>query len=196
MVKYNLIKIYITVLLGIFISSCNNNQEQTENKKKGAKVPAAVSNEIPEHSIEFPKAELENHVVEKKVSTLFDLTITQWILEGKDENGSFMYFVAHNKVPAELVTLIQNQPEQLNAALQAMLTGSAEKLGGFDFVYTETEYDGHPGMYSKCKVFNGEGMIKSVVYLFDKDIFVISGGGKGIDEEKLDTFLSSFKLTE
>jgi hypothetical protein len=37
-------------------------------------------------------------------------------------------------------------------------------------------------------------MIKSVVYLIDKDIFMISGGGKNIDEDSLNTFLTSFEL--
>jgi len=49
-------------------------------------------------------------------------------------------------------------------------------------------------MASKCKVFNGEGMIKSVVYIIDKDIFIISGGGKKINEDTLNTFLASFDL--
>ena len=181
----------------MFLSSCSNVQEQTENKKIEVEATDVESNEIPVHSIQFPKVELDNYGVQKKVSTPpGSPTVTQWLLEGKDESGPFMYFVAHNKIPTVLDTLIQSQSDQLNIALQGLLTGSAEKLGGFDFVYTETEYGGHPGMNSKCKVFNGEGIIKSVVYVIDKDIFVISGGGKGIYEEKLDTFLSSFELTE
>lgn len=197
MVNYIMNKTYITVILGICLISCSNGQENLDSEKVEIETPVEGSNEIPEHSVEFPKIESDSFPVKKKVSTPQEMPqVTQWLLEGKDENGPFMYFIAHNKIPTALDTEIQKDTNQVNTALKGMLMGSAEKLGGFDFEFKATKYNGHSGMYSKCKVFNGAGMIKSLVYLIDENIFVISGGGKGINEEKIDTFLSSFKLTE
>lgn len=190
-------KLYVTVLLGIGLSSCSNNDEIAVDKTTIVEAPVEVSNEIPQHKVQFPKTELESFSVQKSMSTPPNMPpVTEWLLEGKDANGPFMYFVTHSKMPKALDDLLQQNPDELGVSLQAMLTGSAEKLGGSDFEYSSTELDKHPGMYSKCKVFNGAGIIKSVAYLVDKDVFIVSGGGRGISEEKLDTFLASFELTE
>jgi hypothetical protein len=182
----------IFIYFGLLLSSCSNAQENSTPKTDKSEKSKVELNQIPEFEIDFPKAEIE---VQKMVSNPKNMsTVTNWILEGKDKIGPFMYFVAHNKIPKDLEQLILNDPTQLETALQAMLTSSAEKLGGYDFEFDKTAYKGHFGMASKCKVFNGDGMIKSVVYLIDKDIFMISGGGKNIDEDSLNTFLTSFEL--
>ena len=190
--KYTMKAIYLTLLFGLLLSSCSNGQENSNTRNDNNTDSTIVRNEVPEFEINFPKTEFE---VKEKVSNPVNMPIvTNWLLEGKDENGPFMYFVAHNKIPKDLENLLHNDPTQLDIALQAMLTSSAEKLGGYDFAYKATDYKGKSGMTSKCKVFNGDGMIKSVVYVIDKDIFVISGGGKKINEDTLNTFLASFEL--
>ena len=181
---------YLSILFGLILSSCLNSQENVNNTTDAA--PETVVNKIPDFDVHFPETSFE---VQKKVSNPPNMpTVTNWLLEGKDENGPFMYFVAHNKLPKELDVLIQKDPNQLALALQGMLYSSALKLGGYDFAFTEIEYNGNPGMSSECDVMNGEGMIKSRAYLIDSDIFVISGGGKNIDVKVLDAFLNSFKL--
>lgn len=183
---------YISILVGLLLSSCSDPQENVSNTTKSE--PETTVNTIPDFDIHFPET---NFKVQKQVTnSLNKPTVTNWLLEGKDENGPFMYFVAHDKMNKELEALVNNDPSQLDIALQGMLVGSAEKLGGYDFVFTKIEYEGSPGMASQCTVMNGEGIIKSRAYLIDKDIFVISGGGKNIDQIKLDAFLNSFKLKE
>lgn len=185
--------IFLTLFYGFILTSCLNSQEN-ENPSVENKTDSIVKfKQIPEFEISFPETEFE---VTKKVTNSPNIpTITNWILEGKDENGPFLYFVAHNKLPKDLENLILRDTLQREIAFRAMLTGSAEKLGGFDFQYLKTDYKGNPGMISTCKVFKGQGIIKSIVYLIDKDIFVISGGGKGINSETLNAFLASFELS-
>mgnify|MGYP006878262834 CR=1 FL=1 len=77
---------------------------------------------------------------------------------------------------------------------EAMLTSSAVKLGGTDFEFSNIEYENYKGMESICKVFNGDGIIKSRVYKIDNDLFMISAGGQKIDLEMVDKFLNSFGL--
>lgn len=186
-------KINFILLLILFLSSCSTGQENQPTENKPTVDTVKVQNQIPEFDIVFPKT---GYTVQKKVTNApGEPTVTNWLLEGKDANGPFMYFVAHNKMPKELKGLI-SQPDQLDVALQGMLTGSASKLGGFDFGYNKTSYQEHAGMTSTCKVFEGEGMIKSVVYVIGDDLFFISGGGKNIDEDQLNAFLGSFKLKE
>lgn len=181
------------ILLTFFLSSCSNSQEDQFTEKKPTVDTVKVQNQIPAFDIVFPKT---GYTVQKKVTNApGEPIVTNWLLEGKDVNGPFMYFVAHNKMPEELKNLIR-QPDQLDVAFQGMLTGSAHKLGGYDFEYNNTSYQEHVGMTLKCKVFDGDGMIKSVVYLIGEDFFFISGGGKNIDEDQLNAFLGSFKLKE
>ncbi|MBT7041333.1 MAG: hypothetical protein HN921_15985 [Bacteroidetes bacterium] len=49
-------------------------------------------------------------------------------------------------------------------------------------------------MESVCKVFSGEGVIKSRVYKINDNIFMISAGGKNIDLNSVNDFLDSFYL--
>ena len=149
---------------------------------------------IPEFEIEFPKTDYKVEKTESRNSELGNILVTNWTLQGKDKNGPFMYFVATNKFPQELKNMEEEDPNSLNVAFQAMLTSSAIKLGGTDFEFTEIKYEDFKGMESICKVFNGDGIIKSRVYKLDNDLFIISAGGLKISIESVDKFLNSFGL--
>ena len=182
-----MIKLLALPIVGILLVSCSDSQESETPNGNATEIEL----DIPEFEVVFPKTKFD---VERSESRSINKpTVTIWILEGKDDNGPFMYFVAHNKLSKDLENVVNGETER-DLALQGLLTGSAEKLGGHDFEFTKTNYKGNPGMASKCKVFDGDGMIKSVVYLIDKDFFVISGGGKQINEVTLDKFLASFQL--
>ena len=183
--------IYLTFVFGAILSSCSNGQQSSDSIEIETNEPSSEKIEFSEFDVNFPETEYE---VQKKVTNPTNMpTVTNYLLEGKDENGPFMYFVAFNEVPQDLEELAE-EPDLLNIAFQGMLTGSAEKLGGFDYEYNEIKHEEYPGMSLKCKVFNGDGLIKSKVYLIQKKLYIISGGGKNINEETLDNFLKSFKL--
>jgi hypothetical protein len=149
---------------------------------------------IPEFDIKFPETEFKVEKTENRDPSLGNILITNWTLQGKDENGLFMYFVAHNEFPKKLKDLEKTELNSLEVAFQAMLTGSAVKLGGTDFEFTNIEYDDFKGMESICKVFNGDGIIKSRVYEINNDLFMISAGGQKINIQTVDRFLNSFDL--
>lgn len=176
----------------ILIVSCSNGQIKSETGSK--KATETIEHMIPEFDIKFPDSEFKVEKTEKRDPSLANILITDWILQGKDENGPFMYFVAHNKIPQKLKDLVLIEPNSLEIAFQAMLTSSAVKLGGTDFEFTQIAYDEFKGMESTCKVFNGDGIIKSRVYKINNDIFMISAGGQNINIETVDKFLSSFGL--
>ena len=176
----------------ILIVSCSNGQTKSETTNK--KTTETIEHVIPEFDIKFPETEFKVEKTENRDPSLGNILITNWILQGKDENGPFMYFVAHNEFPKKLKDLEETEPNSLEVAFQAMLTSSAVKLGGTDFKYTNIEYDGFKGMESICKVFNGQGIIKSRVYKINNDLFMISAGGQNINIETVDKFLNSFRL--
>jgi len=186
-------KIGIIAFLVITVA-CSNGQNNTE--KSSEKKSELTENIIPEFEIEFPKTDFKVEKTESRNPELGNILVTNWTLQGKDENGPFMYFVAANKFPQELKNMEDTEPNSLNVAFQAMLTSSAVKLGGTDFEFTEIKYEDFKGMESICKVFNGDGIIKSRVYKIDNDLFVISAGGKKISIESVDKFLNSFGLKE
>jgi len=168
--------------------SCVNGQKNENNTEEN-------KDSIPEYTIDFPETGFK---VEKTAERIppENILVTNWILQGKNENGPFMYFVATNKFPNQLKELIKQEPKSLYAAFQSMLTSSAAKLGGTDFEFKEIEYENFKGMESICKVFDGDGIIKSRVYKVNNDLFMISAGGKNISIESVDKFLNSFKLKQ
>jgi hypothetical protein len=174
----------------LLIISCSNGQTKSENEN----TTETTEHVIPEFEIEFPKTNFKVEKTESRNPGLGNLLVTNWILQGKDENGPFLYFVATNEFPQELKDIEDTEPNSLNIAFQAMLTSSAVKLGGTDFEFTEIKYKDFKGMESICKVFNGDGIIKSRVYKIDNDLFTISAGGKKISIESVDKFLNSFGM--
>ena len=180
----------ITYLL--LVISCSNGQTKSETVNKNS--TETVEHVIPEFDINFPETDFKVEKTENRDQSLGNILITNWILQGKDENGPFMYFVAHNEFPKKLKDLEEIDPNSLEDAFKAMLTSSAIKLGGTDFEYTNIEYDDFKGMESICTVFNGDGIIKSRVYKIDNELFVISAGGQNINIETVDMFLNSFGI--
>lgn len=176
----------------LLIISCSNGQTKSETKNE--KLKKTVEHVIPEFDINFPDTEFKVEKTESRDPSLGNILITNLTLQGKDENGPFMYFVAHNEFPKKLKDLEEIEPNSLDVAFQAMLTSSAVKLGGTDFEFTKIEYEGFKGMESICKVFNGDGIIKSRVYKINNELFMISAGGQKISIESVDNFLNSFGL--
>jgi len=175
----------------VFIFSCSSGKN---NDGKAARNIDTVEHNIPEFEVDYPETQYGVEKTETINRNLGGILITNWILQGAENNDPFMYFVSHNVVPKNLDKLIKDDPNQLRIAFQALLTSSAAKLGGTDFKFAEIYYSDYSGMESICKVFNGEGLIKSRVYLIEDNIFMISAGGRNIDVESVNRFLNSFKL--
>jgi hypothetical protein len=176
----------------LLIVSYSNGQTKSETETQ--KTTEMIDHVIPEFDIQFPETNFKVEKTESRTSSFGNILVTNWILQGKDENGPFMYFVSHNEYPQVLKDAEKIVPNSLEVAFQSMLTSSAVKLGGTDFEYTNIEYKGFKGMESICKVFNGEGIIKSRIYKINNDLFMISAGGRKINIETVDKFLNSFGL--
>lgn len=179
------------IIILILFASCSNGQRKTDNKELNKTEITKAT--IPKFDIEFPETVYKVEKTETIDSSL-DVPVTNLILQGEDQNEPFMYFVAYNAVPNQLKEIIKNDPNSLNLAFRAMLTGSATKLGGTNFIFTEIKYKNFNGMESICKVFDGEGIIKSRVYMIDENIIMTSAGGKNINIEAVNKFLNSFAI--
>lgn len=188
------------IAIVLLMMSCSNGQKKEKSETKAVSQPKleiketaqVVAQAIPEFDIIFPETVFN---VEKTEELDLDgILITNWTLQGRDENGPFMYFVGHNKIAGKLEQALKSEPKNLKIAFQAMLKSSAVRLGGTDFKFTNIEYDGYEGMESKCKVFEGNGTIKSRVYRINDNLFMVSAGGQRIDIAEVDMFLNSFEL--
>ncbi len=187
----NILIVGVIAFLSLFVS-CSNGQEKSGNNISVSEVIS--DQEMPEFDITFPKTDFEVKKTEKRDPDLENILVTNIGLEGKDENGPFMYFVSHNNIPQSLKILMSSTPMSQDVSFKAMLTGSAEQLGGTDFLYTKIKYKDFDGMESICNVFDGDGIIKSRVYKINDNIFMISAGGRKISIDSVNKFLDSFEL--
>jgi hypothetical protein len=180
----------------IIISACANNQVNTEKEKNQATEETKKSerSKIPGFDIEFPESDYKVTETTKVVEEAENTLVTNWILQGKDENGPFFYYVAHNELTSLLKNKIENNPVARNMAFEAALKGSADKLGATDYSFKEIQIGDYPGMESVCKVFNGEGTLKSRIYMIDSSFMMVSAGGRMIDTTAVNEFLNSFRL--
>jgi len=150
----------------------------------------------PKYAILFPETEFPINKTEEVNPSLGDITVTNEILQGTDSNGPFMYFVAYNQIPPDLKKSIEGDPEAKAVSFKASLMSSATKLGGTDFKFSPVNLGTNFGMESICKVFNGNGIIKSRTFHIDEYMFMISAGGKNINEVDIDNFLNSFRIID
>ncbi len=187
----NILIVGVIAFLSLFVS-CSNGQEKSGNEKSVSEV--IYDQEMPEFDITFPKTDFEVKKTETRDSDLENALVTKCFLEGKDENGPFMYFVTYSKMPNNLKILMSSTTMSQDVSFKAMLTGSAEQLGGTDFLYTKIKYKDFDGMESICNVFDGDGIIKSRVYKINDNIFMISAGGRKISIDSVNKFLDSFEL--
>ncbi|MCB2206965.1 MAG: hypothetical protein KQH67_01605 [Bacteroidetes bacterium] len=191
-------KIIWIAFLSLLTVACANDKVQTSSSAKNnttektEKTPDLSG--IPEFDIDFPESDYKIITTQNTVAQAGDAVITNWILQGKDENGPFLYYVAHNELSVALKTQTENNPDALNTAFEAAIRGSADKLGAADYTFKEIKLDNYPGMESVCNVFNGEGMLKSRVYKIDDSFIMVSAGGRQIDTTSVNAFLNSFQL--
>jgi len=165
----------------------------TNGQKSNVAPAKEINQKGPDFYIDFPKSEYKVERTENFDISL-GVNITNWILQGADQNGPYMYFVAYNQAPEKLKSILVKEPKSLEIAFQGMLIGSATKLGGTDFTFTKIKYEDSEGLESLCKVFDGDGFIKSRVYMINNDIFMISAGGEKINIDSVNKFLNSFGL--
>lgn len=187
--------IWKTLLL-LVIVACSGGKPKTESVKneKSENKEVQLNPQIPEFDINFPESEYKVTKTAKNVEPVGGAIVTNWILQGKDDNGPFMYYVAHNELSDLLKAKIENNPVALNMSFEAALKGSADKLGATDYTFKEIKLDNYPGMEAVCKVFNKEGILKSRIYKIDDSFMMISAGGLNIDTVAVNTFLNSFQL--
>ena len=197
-VKLHNMKIIWKAFLLLLIVACTNNKiktassEKSNTTEKTEKTPDLSG--IPEFDIDFPESDYKITTTQNTVEQAGGAIVTNWILQGKDENGPFLYYVAHNELSGALKTQTENNPSALNTAFEAAIRGSADKLGAADYTFKEIKLGNYPGMESVCKVFNGEGMLKSRVYKIDDSFMMVSAGGRQIDTTSVNIFLNSFQL--
>lgn len=191
-------KIIWKSLLFLLIVACANDKVQTASSAKNNTTEKTEETPdlsgIPEFDINFPESDYKITTTQNTVAQAGDAVVTNWILQGKDENGPFLYYVAHNELSGALKMQTENNPDALNTAFEAAIRGSADKLGAADYTFKEIKLGNYPGMESVCKVFNGEGLLKSRVYKIENSFMMVSAGGRQIDATSVNAFLNSFQL--
>lgn len=192
-------KIALTVLLFILFS-CENANHKTETKNEtkisAPQATAAETSEqrIPQFVVSFPPIKEPTQKTEVVDTLAGNVLVTQWFKQGSDENGPFIYFVLHYQLPPNISEQLKNNPASYKTALESELNRSNARLGGSECVYTDVEQGSFMGMESICRVFDGEGFVKSRIFLVGNNFFIVGAGGKNIQPGPVDKFISSFIL--
>ena len=192
-------KIAVTIFL-LGMVSCANEKPKTETKDavktetRQEKIQEKTEQYIPEFLINFPLVQAETKKTEVVDTAAGNVVVTQWFKQGTDNNGPFIYYVLHYQLPPAVKSQLKNDPTSLNSVLQSEIMRSNVRLDGLDCNFSEVEQNNYKGIESTCKVFNGEGIVKSRIYLVGNDMFIVGAGGKNIKFEPVDSFINSFKL--
>jgi hypothetical protein len=174
-------KVVLYLLIFNFISCSSVSSDVQEESK-----------EIPYFDVKFPCKDKD---IEYSVNNIIDedYTITLWYMRGADSQGNqFMYIVGHNKLSTSLK---EKYTVSIDDLLIESLRGNATKLGGENLQFNKIRHNGYDGIEMICDVFNGEGVLKGIAFKISNDIFLLSAGGQNIDEDSINTFFNSFKLT-
>ena len=136
------------VFVLIVMTACSNTNVKNEKEKNLPVTETEISerSKIPAFEIEFPESDYKVTETTKVVEMAENTLVTNWILQGKDENGPFFYYVAHNELSTLLKNKVENNPVALNMAFEAALKGSADKLGATDYTFKEIQIENYPGM--------------------------------------------------
>jgi hypothetical protein len=192
-------KISVAAFL-ILLVSCVNEQQKTVAKKevkietKTESFQETPKQYIPQFEINFPLIEANIQKTEVVDSVAGNVLVTQWFKEGTDDNGPFIYYVLHYKLPPTVKTQLKNDPNSYNEVLQSELMRSNVRLNGSECTFSEVEQKSFKGLESTCKAFKGDGIVKSRIYLVGNNLFIVGAGGKNIKQETVDSFINSFKL--
>ena len=184
----------------LIMISCVNEQpkkdvkEKTNTESRTEKARATTEQYVPQFEVNFPLIKASTQKTETIDSAAGNVLVTKWFKQGNDENGPFIYFVTHNVLPESEKEQLKKEPASLNNILQRSLRASGTKLGGSGFDFQNIDYNTYNGMESTCQIFNGEGIVKTRIYLIGDNLFMVGAGGKNINLESVDSFINSFKL--
>lgn len=196
----NFIRKITAFALLLTMVSCMNEQQKTETKTevkaetKQENVSETTEQYIPQFAVNFPLIKAETQKTEVVDTAAGNVLVTQWFKQDTDENGPFIYFVLHYQLPPSIKTQLKNDPSSYNTALESEIIRSNVRLGGSDCNFSEVEQKSFKGMESTCKIFDGEGFVKSRIYLVGNNMFIVGAGGKHIKQEPVDSFINSFTL--
>lgn len=184
--KSILILVLITFLCGLTARSQNKLNSSTLTEKI----------ETEDFIIFFPKTEFTIEIKKDQPTTSGKSTISTWSLWGNDENGPYVFQVFKSPLPIETLEDIKKEPNTLNVICNATMWKFAEKLGGklYNFYHlTNYKFEGQGSIF---KIFDGNGILKGNAFKVNNDLYMISAGGKNIDEELVEKFINSIVIKE
>ncbi|MFK7031522.1 hypothetical protein [Flavobacterium oreochromis] len=188
--KKQLTILYFSIQLLLHVNYINGQETQnsTFNKSDSKKI------ETKDFIVYFPKTEFKIENQNNIQATNGKGIINIWTLKGEKNNNQFIYQVFQCILTEETINEIERYPNTLNVMCNATMMSFASKLGGKDFEFTPLTENEFKGMSSTCSIFDGKGILNSKAFKVNNSLFMISAGGKELNQQSILDFLASFKL--
>jgi len=179
----------LTLLIFLF-TSCQNHDPDSKRANE------SVNPKYAEFKIDFPK---NNFELRKRVSPSPNHTgntINDWILEGKEGDASFVYFLTQDYIDASITKLSISSNTGKEAFLSGLLSSSISKFNPSNVTYKTGTYEKLNMVEARGEIIGDKqiGLVKYRAFTNGLDFFLIGVAGQNYNDSIADKFLNSFEI--
>ena len=185
---HKIIWVLTIVNLTAALFSCSQPSQPSQSE---VEVPVE---KIPAFEIVYPEGTGRFEKIHTKTPNLICAgdTVHNWILQGIDDKGSYVYYVTYHRLSEkQSATFNNNAIEKANFYLGSLTTAST-KMGGENLSFNKVKIRKVEGLEARCNVFNGEGILITRCFIKDEHVFALGAGGEQVASNKVMAFLNSF----
>lgn len=181
--------LYLMFLIASLASCENNNSNSKEKSKDSTRKYATFSIEFPEN--DFPLRKRVSKSIYHEGNTLND-----WILEGREHDASFVYFLTQDYIDASITKLSISTSVGKEAYLSGLLSSSISKFNTTNVSLKVGKYKNFTMVEASGDIIENtqKGIAKYRAYTNGFDFFLIGIAGQNYNDSIADKFLNSFEI--
>jgi hypothetical protein len=178
-----------TFIFLFFFSSCNGN---VQNKT----IDKGINQSSASFIIDFPNTGIEIVKSEKVNPEFPDSKVVNWVLEGKNKDGEYMYFVAQDILSSSLKEDIKLVDDGLDQFLRSVLGGGVSNYRGQNLLYHPLLLDRYHGLEVNSDFFykKQKGIITYRGYCDGHNLFIVGVVNQNREDPNIKKFLNSFEI--
>ncbi len=179
----------LLLMVGL-LSSCQN------DKIDSNKTERTISQKYAQFNIVFPENDFP---LRKRTSQSMyhkGNAINDWILEGREENSAFVYFLSQDYIDASITKLSISSAVGKEAFLSGLLSSSISKFNPTNVTLKAGTYKKFSLVEARGEIIGKEhtGIAKYRAFTNGFDFFLIGVAGQNYNDSIANQFLNSFEI--